>query len=99
MQEAKLTRKRQGVIAHVGVSLALTGMRAGEVAKVLIVMLRTLAPAVTDVCHVQTDSGATTAVETWACWTSASMLILILVMWTIIDTVTANIQGQAVART
>ena len=75
--------------------MTLTGKWTGEVAEVFVVLLRTLAPAVTDVCHVQTDSGATTAVETRAEGTLA--VILVLVTWAVIDSITADIQGQTQA--
>ena len=77
-------------------SLTQTGNGASEVAKGLVVMLRTLAPAVTDVGHVQTDGGATAAVETRADGRAA--LVLVLVMWAVKHIVTADIQGQAVIR-
>ena len=59
-------------------SLTRTGYRAGEVAEALIIMLRTLAPAVTDVGHVQTDSGATAAVETRADGRMALVLVVVM---------------------
>ena len=76
--------------------MAYAGKGTGEVAKVFIVMLRTLAPAITDVCHEQTDSRATTAVETSTGGRVA--LMLILVMWAVKHTIAAYIQGKAVAR-
>ena len=72
--------------ARVGMSVTLARIRAGEIAEVLVIMLRTLAPAVTHVCHVQTDSGATTAVEARA--GGVFTLMLVLVAWTVIDIVT-----------
>ena len=66
-----------------------------EIAEVLVIMLRTLAPAVTHVCHVQTDSGAMTAVETRA--GGVFTLMLVLVAWTVIDIVTTKVQGKAEA--
>ena len=77
--------------------MAHTGIGAGEVAKVFIVVLRTLAPAITDVRHVQADSGATTAVETRAGGRFA--LMFVLVMWAVIHTIAEHIQGQTVAWT
>ena len=49
VQETKLCVLGQGnsVSAQVGVTTALTGVRTGMITKVLVVMLRTLAPAVT----------------------------------------------------
>ena len=85
------------MVAQIGVSTAHTGKRAGEIAEVLIVMLWTLTPAVTDVCHVQTDSGATAAVETGTRWRLT--LMLIVTAWTVVHSVTADIHGQAEART
>ena len=85
------------MVAQVGVSMARTVKRAGEVAEVLIVMLWTLTPAVTDVCHVQTDSGATAAVETGTRWRLT--LMFVVTAWTVVHSVTADIQGQAEART
>ena len=73
------------------------GIWTGKVAEVLIIMLRTLTPAVTHVCHVQTDSGATTAVETRA--GGIFTLMLVLVTRTVIDIIAAHVQGQAVAGT
>ena len=72
-------------------------MRTCEVTKVFIIMLSALAPAVTEVCHVQTDSGVTTAVETSA--GGRVTLLLVLVMWAVQHTIAAYVQGQAVART
>ena len=66
-------------------------MRTGEVAKGFIVMLRTLAPAITDVCHVQTDSGATTAVETSTGGRITHLLVF--VMCAVKHTIAAYIQG------
>ena len=83
--------------AIVGKSVAHTGIGTGEVTKVLIVMLRTLAPAIADVCHVQADSGATTAVETRTGGRFA--LMFVLVMWAVIHTIAEHIQGQTVAGT
>ena len=99
VQEAKLclTGEWQVACTYVGMCLALTGRRAGQVAEVLIVMPWTLAPAVTDVCQMQTDSGTTTAVETRA--GGRTTLLLILMMWAVVHTIAADIQGQAVART
>ena len=78
-------------------SLTRTVNRTGEVTEALIIMLRTLAPAVTDVGHVQTDSGATAAVETRADGRVA--LVLVFVIRAVKHIVAANIQGQAVVRT
>ena len=78
-------------------SLTHTGVRTGEVAEVFIIMLRTLAPAITDVGRVQTDSGATTAVKTRARGTLT--LIFILMTVAVVHAVTAYIDGQAVAIT
>ena len=99
MQKAKLGMVRElwGVPAQVGMSMAVTGTRAGDITEVLIVMLWTLAPAVTDLRYVQTDSGTTTAVETRA--GGRITLLLVLVLWAVIDSVTAYIQREAVART
>ena len=83
--------------AYVRMSVAHTGKGAGEVAKVLIVMLRTLAPTIADVCHVQADSGATTAVETRTGGRFA--LMFVLVMWAVIHAIAEHIQGQTVAGT
>ena len=101
MQEAKLRviRECRDACAQVGVSLAVTGIGAGEVAKGLVVMLRTLAPAVTDVVHMQTDSGATTAIETMTVGRKAVTLVLVLVMWAVIHFIAAHIQGKTVAWT
>ena len=98
MQKAQLcvAGQRQGVSTQVGVSVTLTRSRTGEAAEVLIVLLGTLTPTVTDVGYVQTDSGATTAVEARARWMLA--IILVLVTRAVIDTVTAYIQRQAEAR-
>ena len=51
IQETKLRVLRQAnsLSAQVGMSLTLTGMRTDEVAEVFIIMLRALAPAVTNV--------------------------------------------------
>ena len=81
----------------VRIPVTLTGTGTGEVAKAFIIMLMTLAPAITDVCHVQTDSGATTAVETS---TGVRItLVLVLVVRAVKHTIAAYIQGQAIART
>ena len=77
--------------------MAHTGIGTGEVTKVFIVVLRTLAPAITDMCHVQADSGATTAVETRTGERFA--LMFVLVMWAVIHAIAEHIQGQTVART
>ena len=73
--------------------MALARWRTGQIAEVLIVMLRTLPPAVTDVFLVHTDSRATTAVETRASWVLAVKLVV--VVWTVIHSVTTYVQGQA----
>ena len=78
-------------------SLTHTGVRTGEVAEVLIIMLRTLTPAITNVGLVETDSGATTAVKTRA--RGILTLIFILSTMAVIHAVTAYIDGQAVAIT
>ena len=82
---------------QVGVSVTHTGRWTGEVAEVLVVMLRTLAPAVTDMRHKQTDSGATTSVESRA--GTVFTTIIIISQRTVIHTIAAYIQGQADART
>ena len=99
IQEAKLGMLRQdnGVSTQVRVSLTHTGTRTGEVAEVFIIMLRTLAPAVTNVCRVQTDHGTTTAVKTRA--REMLTLMFILLTGTVMHVVTAHIDGQAVAVT
>ena len=99
IQEAKLRILGQdnGVSAQVGVSLTLTGTRASEVAEVFIIMLRTLAPAVTNICRVKTDRGSMTAVKTRA--RGILTLTFILTTRTVIHAVTAYIHGQAVAVT
>ena len=74
-----------------------TGMRTGEVAEVFIIMLRTLAPAVTNVGLVETDSGAMTAVKTRA--RGILTLIFILETMAVIHAVTAYKDGQTVAIT
>ena len=63
------------MVTLAGISITLTGKRTGEVAEILIVMLWTLAPAVTDMVNVQTDGGTTTAIETRAGWRIAMMLV------------------------
>ena len=83
--------------AHEGVALAHTVSSTGEVAEVLIILLRTLAPAVTHVCHVQTDSGASTAVQTRA--GGIFTLMLVIVTRTVIDIIAAHKQRKAVSRT
>ena len=90
VQETKpgILRQSQFVSAQVGVSMAHTGARASEVTEVLIVMLRTLAPSVTHVSHVQTNTGPATAVETRAGMNFA--VTLILVTWAVINVVTAH---------
>ena len=99
MQETELCVLGQGhsVTAQVGVTTALTGVGTGKITKVLIIMLRTLAQAVTDVCHVQTDSGATTAVEVRAGGRVA--LVLVVVKWAVPHPVAQNKQWQAEALT
>ena len=74
-----------------------TGIRTGELTEGFVIMLRTLAPAVTDVCHVQTDSGATTAVETRTGWTFT--LAFVFMIRAVVQTIAAHIEGQAVAIT
>ena len=95
MQETKLCVLGQGnsVIAQIRLTSAHTGVRTGKITKVLIVMLRTLAPAVTDVRHVQTDSGATTAVKTRAGRRVA--LVLVVVKWAVPHPIAPNKQWQA----
>ena len=80
VQEAKLcvTRQWRGLITQVRMSLTRTVNRTGEVTEALIIMLRTLAPSVTDVGHVQTDSGATTAVETRADGRMTLVLVVVI---------------------
>ena len=96
-QEAKLwiLRQRRVVTALVGVAVTRTVKRTGEIAEILIITQRTLAPAVTDVCRVQTDSGSKTAVETRAVRIFA--LKFVLVARAVIERVTSHIHGQAVA--
>ena len=99
VQETELCVLGQGhsASAQVGVTTALTGVGTDKITKVLIVVLRTLAPTVTDVCLVQTDSGATTAVEIRAGGRRAALFILVI--WTVMNIVTAHVDRQAVART
>ena len=78
-------------------SLAHAAIRASDVAEILIVMLRTLAPAVTHVRYVQTDRRASTAVVTRADGTLA--LMLVLMTYTVKNTVTPHKDGKAVAGT
>ena len=92
-----VVRQDNGVYAQVGVSLTHTGMRTGEVAEAFIIMLRTLAPAITHVGRVQTDSGVTTAVKTRARGILA--LIFILMTMAVIQAVTAQINWKAEAIT
>ena len=89
IQEAKLLVLGQirGVSAQVGVTLTLTGTRASEVAEVFIIMLRTLAPAVTNICRRQTDRRATAAIKTGA--RGILTLVFILMTRTVIHAVTA----------
>ena len=99
MQETELCVLGQGhsVTAQVGVATALTGVGTGKITKVLIVVLWTLAKAVTDVCHVQTDSGATTAVQIKAGGRVA--LVLVVVKWAVPHPVAPKKQWQAEALT
>ena len=69
-------------------------MRTGEVAEILIVMLRTLAPAITHLCWMQTDRGSTTAVETRAA--GVFTLKLVLMAWAVVEGVAAHVHGQTV---
>ena len=57
--QLRVPRDGEGPSAGEGVPVAQAAIRAGEVTKTLIVELRTLRPAVTHVCHVQADGGAT----------------------------------------
>ena len=99
VQKAKVwvLRQRQGVSALVRVPVAHTGSRAGEVAEDLVVELRALAPAVTNLCHVQTDSRPTTAVETWTRGRFTQLLICMI--WAVRDPVTSDVHRQAVTIT
>ena len=96
-QEAKLwiLRQRRVLTALVGVAVTCTVKRTGEIAEILIITQRTLAPAVTDMLRMHTDSGSETAVETRAVRIFA--LKFVLVTRAVIEGIAAHIHGQAVA--
>ena len=71
--------------------MAHTGTRAGELTEVLIIMLGTLAPTVTNMFRVQADTGPATAVMTGTDVGFTQMLILMTS--TVIHTVTAHVEG------
>ena len=81
--------------AKVGVSLTHTGMRTGEVTEVFVIMLGTLTPAIADVCGMQTNSRASTAVEIATGWRFA--LVLVLAMRAVVYTIAEHKERQAVA--
>ena len=77
--------------------MALTRLRASEIAEFLIIMQGTLAPAITNMCWVQADGGSKTAIETRA--VGIFTLKFVLMAWTVIESVAAHIHWQAVAIT
>ena len=83
------------MIALKGVSLTHTFTRAFDVTKVLVVVLRTLFPAVTNVCRVKTDSGPTAAVE--AKTDGRFTLMFIFVVRTVQHSVTVHIYWQTIS--
>ena len=93
--QLQVPRDGEGPSAGEGVPVAQAAIRAGEVTKTLIVELRTLRPAVTHVCHVQADGGATAAVETRTHVAVAALLVL--AVWAVVHTVTADVHRKAVA--
>ena len=78
----------------IGVAVAHTAMRTGEITEIFIVTLRTLAPSITHVCLVQTDGRSTTSVETRA--VGVFTLMLVLVAWAVIESVAPRVRRQTV---
>ena len=69
--------------------------RAAEATQQFILGLRTLVHAVTELFWMQTDPGASAAVETRT--REAVTAVLVLTSRTVVDTVTAQEDGQTVA--
>ena len=70
-------------------------LRAAKVTQQFIFGLRTLVHAVTELFWMQTGQGASAAVETWT--REAVTPVLVLTSRTVVDTVTAQEDGQTVA--